>query len=209
MNSYLKILDLNGYWISFWIIIAIPVLFVSIYILFSMGQNYNIVLIIKKASLKMGVYDYKTAFFERVKQKIVSFFKSNDVTNPHINMLLICLKKVNGWNQITTWYSCLYYALNFWSIAFAVFSIIVIGGNDNSELNLVCTVFTAVLLCSTLFLKFDHKWMVFKTVLSKARKETNNFVYCLDKCRNPRRLIKVYSNRIISLEENLKERELL
>ncbi len=209
MDGLFKNLNLNGYWISFWIIIFIPLLFVLIYIIFSIGQNYNIALIIKKASLKMGIENYDPAFVQRVKQKVFSFFKSNNAKNPHINMLMLSLKRVNGWNQITTWYSCLYYALNFWSVAFAVFSIIVIGGDNNSELNLVCTVFTAVLLCSTLFLKFDHKWMVFKAVLSKARTETNNFIYCMEKCRNPHNLIKVYSNKIISLEETLKEKELL
>ena len=209
MDSFCENLDINGYWISFLIIIFMPLLFTLIYFIFSIGQNYNIVCVIKKASLKMGIEDYETAFLKRVKQKFFSFFKSNNTTNPHINMLMITLKKVNGWNLITTWYSCLYYALNFWSVAFAVFSVIVIGGKDNSTLNLVCTVLTAVLLCSTLFLKFDHKWMVFKSLLSKARKETNNFIYCLEGCGNPCRLIKSFSNKIVFLEETLKEKELL
>ena len=209
MNSCFENLLSDGYWISFWTIIFIPLLFVLIYMVFSMSQNYNIVIIIKNASLKMGIADHDTAFLARFKHKINSFFKSNDVINPHINMLMISLKKVNGWNLITTLYSCLYYALNFWSVAFAVFSIIVIGGDNNSGLNLVCTVLTAVLLCSTLFLRFDHKWMVFKEILCKARMETNNFIDCLKKCRKPHSLIKVYSNKIIFLEETLKEKELL
>lgn len=208
MNRFIQSLYNSGYWTSFWVMIFIPIFFSLMYIMFSLGQNHRIATILKKANLKMGI-KINISPWSHFIRKIASIFKDYDDYNEFSDMLVVALKKVNGWNFITTLYACLYYALNFWSVAFSVFSIIVIGGNDNSGLNLVCTVLTAVLLCSTLFLKLDQKWMTFKNVLSKARKETNKFIYCLNKCCNPYKLIRVYSNRIISIEETLTGKDLL
>lgn len=208
MNNYIQKLTESGYWISFWVIIFIPIFFSLMYIMFSLGQNHRITTILKKANLKMGIR-INISPWARLTRKIASIFKDYDDYNEFSDMIIVAVKKVNGWNFITTLYACLYYALNFWSVAFSVFSVIVIGGNDNSGLDLVCTVLTAVLLCSTLFLKLDQKWMTFKNVLSKARKETNWFIYCLNRCCNPYKLIRAYSNRIISIEETLTEKDLL
>ena len=208
MNNYIQKLNESGYWISFWVIIFIPIFFSLMYIMFSLGQNHRITTILKKANLKMGIR-INISPWARLTRKIASIFKDYDDYNEFSDMIIVAVKKVNGWNFITTLYACLYYALNFWSVAFSVFSVIVIGGNDNSGLDLVCTVLTAVLLCSTLFLKLDQKWMTFKNVLSKARKETNWFIYCLNRCCNPYKLIRAYSNRIISIEETLTEKDLL
>ena len=212
MSNFIKSLCNSGYWTSFWIIIFIPIFFDLMYIIFSLGQNHKIATVLKKANLKMGI-KMNVSPWARLIRKTASIFKDYDDYNEFSDMLVVALKKVNGWNFITTLYACLYYALNFWSVSFSVFSVIVIGGGESSDLDLVCTVLTAVLLCSTLFLKLDQKWMTFKKVLSKARKETNQFIFCLNrccnKCCNPYKLIKAYSNKIISLEETLTEKDLL
>lgn len=209
MNTYIEKVFSDGYWTSFWVLICAPIVLAFLYVLFSFGQNYNIMVVIKKANSKMGYSDYNTSILARIIRKFMTLFKDDKKQNTYSNMLMIALKKVNGWNLITTLYACFYYLLNFWSVAFAIFSVIVIGGDADQELELTCTVLTAVLLCTTLFLKFDHKWMVFKSILSKAKKETNVFIYRLGKCRNTYSLIKNFSNKIVSLEATLKESELL
>ena len=180
------------WWVMFGVILLLPVVFVVLYAFFACRQNYNV------GQIMAGVRD--------------------KAAPEQLNVLRVALKKVNGWNLLCTLYASLYYCFNLWSVTFAIFSVIVIsgvsdvsdvGGGEGDVLVKLCSVIVSMLLCCTLFLKLDRKWMAFKRLLARARIRTNNFLSRLDECADPGTLIRRYANGIIRLESTLDEDDLL
>lgn len=174
-------------WAAFWLILLVPLALAALYMVFARGQDYDVGTVVRDARAVLGQTDAER----------------------YTMLLRTALCKVNGWNTICTLYACLYYCLNLWSLAFAVFNIIVVSIEQSAPLVTICSVIVSMLLCCTLFLRLDKKWMAFKKLLARARVLTNNFLRCLDKCADPAGLIKLYANRIIRLESSLDENDLL
>ena len=171
------------WWVTFAAILLVPVVFVLLYAFFACRQNYDV------GRITASVRD--------------------KAASEQLVVLRNALQKVNGWNLLCTMYASLYYCFNLWSVAFAIFSVIVISGDRGGVLVELCSVIVSMLLCCTLFLKLDRKWMAFKRLLARARIRTNNLLSRLDGCADPGGLIKHYANSIIRLENALDEDDLL
>lgn len=173
---------------DYWIIITLTLLTVAIlvscliYYLTSKKLNFNIKCVQKEMRLK-------------------------NRDESLINLAVISLRKVKGWNTMTVFYTILHYILNLSSILFSCISVYWVGSN-NDNYSIYASVIAILAVTINLFLRCERKWATYRNVLSKGREETNNFIAGLNNNENIQDFVRQYANKIIEIEGKINDSDL-
>lgn len=119
----------------------------------------------------------------------------------------LSVKKVNGWNKLTTSYTVLHYALNTLSIVFSCISIYCSFLSKN-ELSMFFSIIAILSLTLNLFLRCERKWSTFRNVLAEGRIETIKFISKIQNAQDIQKLTKEYASKIIEIEKSLDDSDL-
>jgi len=178
-------------WIMFLILLLAPLMLFGVYLWHNSNQNYNI-------------------------KKTLADIRSSSKGNIHERFILIAksgLNRTNGWNLLSALYAGMYYCFNLWGFLFAVFSLICAADIYKSKsavlLTAICAGITSITMCCQLFLRSDRKWRAFARKHHKACMITNRFLHRVGKSKNPELTIVVYANKIMKLEDSIKDEDLL
>ena len=162
------------------IVILVPVLlivlcFCIIYYVFALKLDFSIPTILRDFSKHTGANDSLS------------------------HLVKLSLKKVNGWNRMTMFYTILHYTLNLASIVFSCVSIFFSFFSKN-DLSIFMSILALISLTCNLFLRCERKWATFRRVLAKGRTETNKFVTTFKNTTDIEKTTREYANKIIELE---------
>lgn len=135
------------------------------------------------------------------------FSKCSGATESLCHLVKLSLKKVNGWNRMTMFYTILHYTLNLASIIFSCVSIYFSFFNKNN-ISIFTSMLALISLTCNLFLRCERKWATFRRVLAKSRIETNKFVSAFKNAPDLEKETTEYANKIIELEVTLKDSDL-
>lgn len=129
-------------------------------------------------------------------------------TTDQLSILVqLSIKKVNGWNRITTYYTIFHYLLNTLSIVVSCISIYCSFLNKNN-LSILFSIIAILSLTLNLFLRCERKWSTFRKVLAKGRIETIKFLSEIQNTKDIQKLTKEYACKIVEIESHLKDSEL-
>lgn len=178
--------------IMFIILLAIPLMSLGAYILWNNStQRYEI---------KQILCDIEKSAGAEINKRFVLILKSS-------------IERVNGWNLISALYAGMYYCFNLWGFVFSIFGIICaadISTNETAAIwTMICVSITSITMSCQLFFKSERKWRTFARKYRKACIVTNKFLHCVGKCKDPELRIIIYANRIMSIEESIKDEDLL
>lgn len=141
------------------------------------------------------------------KKSIVEYLDALNIKKPLINSLENVIRKVNGWNCITSIYSILYYSLNVLSIIYSCIGIY-FSANE-SDASIIASILSLISLCLNLFFHCGNKWRIFRDVLAKSRIITDDFLKDIIKCDSLEDVINKYTKTIIIIEKNIKDSDLI
>lgn len=113
------------------------------------------------------------------------------------------IRKVNGWNSITTCYTMLHYVFNAISISFSCISIYCSFYEKEQNSN-IASFISLIAISLNLFLRCDRKWTIFHDILANARILTFNYIADIKTTSDLNTLTKNYNKEIIELEKSLK-----
>lgn len=140
-------------------------------------------------------------------REIIEYLEKLQIEKLSIISLKNVIRKVNGWNYITSIYSILYYSLNALSIIYTCFGIWF--SLQSSNVATYASILSLISLCLNLFFNFGNKWATFRDILAQSRIITDDFLKNTINCDNLDNLINKYALEIINLEKNIKNSDLI
>lgn len=140
-------------------------------------------------------------------REIIEYLEKLQIEKPSIISLRNVIRKVNGWNYMTSIYSILYYSLNVLSITYTCIGIYY--SFQPGDVSFVASVSSLISLCLNLFFHCGNKWGNFRKVLAKSRFITEDFLKNIINCNDIVKLINEYAIEIINLEKNIKNSDLI
>lgn len=155
----------------------------------------------------MGYYIFASTLDYKCKE-IRNLLEKQNIGVELQMLVVMSLKKINGWNKMAVIYTILQYVLNLWSISFSIISIYCIIIKVDASYSILFTFISVLSLVTNLFLRCDKKWSTYRYVLAKGRIVTNTFISKCVHSNNIAKLVKNYSNRIIRYEQSIKDAEI-
>ena len=140
-------------------------------------------------------------------REIIEYIEKLQIEKPSIISLRNVIRKVNGWNYITSIYSIFYYSLNVLSITYTCIGIYYSFQPGN--VSFVASVLSLISLCLNLFFHCANKWGTFREVLAQSRIITDDFLNNTINCDNLDNLINEYTAKIVTMEKNIKNSDLI
>lgn len=125
-----------------------------------------------------------------------------DCNEQLLHLVSHSIRKVNGWNSITSAYTVLHYALNTISISFSCISIYCSSFEDKKNSS-IASIISLIAISLNLFLRCDRKWKIFHDTLAEARKLTFDYITDIKIKPDLNSTTKKYNEDIIKLEKDL------
>lgn len=177
--------------IMFIILLAVPLMFFCIYLWNNTTQRYKVNKIL---------YDIEQSTGATIHKRFVMILKTS-------------IKRINGWNLLAALYAGMYYCFNLWGFVFSIFGIICAADISTYKTAamwaMICVSITSITMSCQLFFKSERKWRTFARKHHQACIVTNRFLHCVGHCNDPELKIVMYANRIMNIEESLKDEDLL
>lgn len=167
-----------------------------------------IILIVTIFVVSLGIVYFRFAMRQNyLESHIIEYLEELHINKPSVISLKNVIRKVNGWNYMTSIYSILYYSLNALSIIYTCIGIYF--SSKPSNVSIIASILSLISLCLNLFFHCANKWGTFREVLAKSRIFTDDFLKNTVNCDNLDDLINEYTTKIITMEKDIDNSDLI